>query len=64
MTLMLVSYAKCGCRMSALLAGRDDDSWRGFVLDEIIEGHDVRQEEHESIGVLRCAQHPVESDPQ
>lgn len=64
MTLMLVSYAKCGCRVSALLGGKDDPSWREFVSGEVVtEGHDVREEEHESIGALRCAQHPVGNDP-
>jgi hypothetical protein len=55
MSMMLVAYDKCGCRISALLDVSDAEGARAFRADLI--GYEIREEEHESIAAHFCSEH-------
>ena len=58
MSLMLVAYDKCGCRVSALPTGKQDAvAAEEFVAEMRAGGFMIREEEHEAIGAQRCESH-------
>jgi hypothetical protein len=59
MTLMLVSYDVCGCRVDALLDASDLNTAAGYRDECEAEGRRVAMEQHERIGVLHCRTHQV-----
>lgn len=58
MTMILVAYAQCGCRATALLlANPTKDDRTEFEEDARAEGWTVREEDHDGVGAKPCAQH-------
>ena len=58
MSQMLVAYDHCGCRVAALLStayGSEVASFRAEYAE-----FEIHVEEHDRIGVLRCAKHEHE----
>ena len=61
MSQMLVVYDQCGCRVAALLR-TDYGSEVALFREEFGEysqfaSYEIRVEEHDQIGALRCAEH-------
>lgn len=54
--MMLVAYAACGCRTTALLTYSPDERVE-FEEEARNEGWTVREEEHEAVGARPCPQH-------
>ena len=60
MSKMLVAYTKCGCRIAVLLDADDAVGAAAMRFEAEDEGWTLREEEHERIGVGRCATHEAE----